>query len=106
LECCLTLVVPIEVSSIFLNGKEEGLALINRSAEETVEGGKVAIENMDFLDRGRELHLRYGGFLVRIGLDSSLSDQIPDEFAESYPEGTLLEVELHIKLSKESECFL
>ena len=106
LECCLTLVVPIEVSSILLNGEEEGLALINRSAEETVEGGKVAIENLDFLDRGRELHLRYGGYLVGAGFDSSLSDQIPEEFAGSYPKGTLLGIDLHIEFSEESECFL
>ena len=42
----------------------------------------------------------------RVDLDSSLSDQIPKEFVRSYPKGTLLGVELYIKFSEESKCFL
>ena len=43
--------------------------------------------------------------MVGVGLDSPLSDQIPEELARSYSEGILLGVELHIEFSEESECF-
>jgi len=60
---------------------------------------------LDLLDSGRGLLLQYGGYLVGVGLDSPLSDQIPEEPARSYSDGTLLGVELHIGFSEESECF-
>ena len=95
----------IEVNFVLLDGEEEGLALTSRSAEEAIEGDEATIEDLDFLDRGWGLHLQYGGYLVGVGLDSSLSDQIPKEFTGSYHESILLGVELHVELSEESECF-
>ena len=66
----------------------------------------MTIKDVDFLDHGQGFHLHYSGYVVGVGLDSSLSGNIPEEFAGSYPECTLLEVKLHIELSEESKCFL
>ena len=60
---------------------------------------------MNFLNCGRGLHLQYDRYLVKVGLDSSLSNQIPEEFTISYLERTLLGAKHHIELSEESECF-
>ena len=46
----------------------------------------AAIEDPDFLDCGQGLHLQYGGYLVRVGLDSLLSGQISEELARKYSE--------------------
>ena len=71
-----------------------------------VESGEATIEDMDFLDCGRGLYLLYGGYLVKVGFDYSLSDQIPEELVGSYPKGTLHGVRLYIELSEQRECFL
>ena len=65
----------------------------------------MTIEDLNFFDCGRGLHLHYGAYLIRVGLDSLLSDQMPEELAGSYPEGILLGIELHIELLEESEGF-
>ena len=44
----------------------------------------MTIKDLDFLDHVWGLHLQYGEYLVSVGLDSSLSDQIPEEFDRSY----------------------
>jgi len=56
---------------------------------------------LDLLDSGRGLHPQYGGYLVKVDLDSPLSDRISEEFFRSYSESTLLGVELYIEFSKE-----
>ena len=52
MKTCFALIVPIEVNSILINGYEEGLALVNWSAEEAVEGSEATIEDLDLLDSG------------------------------------------------------
>ena len=68
LKCYLTLIIQTKVSSALLGGEEEGLALISRSVEEAVEGSEATIEDLDFLDRGRGLHLQCG--TIWLGLAS------------------------------------
>ena len=59
-----------------------------------IEGDEATIEDLDFLDGGRGLNLQYDGYLIGICFNSSLSDQVPEKFVKSYPDGTLRRVKL------------
>ena len=54
-EHCFTLLTPTKVSSILLNGLEEGLAFIDRPAEEPVEVSVAFVKYLDFLITSRGL---------------------------------------------------
>jgi len=82
--------------------RKKGLHLSVDLLSKRFEGGEATIEDLDFLDSGQGLHLQYDGYLVRVCPDSPLSDQIPKELAESYPEGALLRIDF---TPNESERF-
>ena len=44
--------------TVLLDGEKEELALISSSAEEAVKGGEAIVEDLDFRDCGRGLHLQ------------------------------------------------
>ena len=71
----------------------ERTAIVHGSAEKFAQSSEVAIKHLDFLDTSRGLHGQDGGYLVRVGFDALLSDQIGQEFFRGHSKGVLFRIE-------------
>ena len=65
---------------------------------ELVQSCEVPIQHLNFLDTCRRLHAHDGGYLVRVGFDTPLSDQISQELFGGHSEGAFLKVEVDLIL--------
>jgi len=66
----------------------------------------MSVQHLNLLHTSEQLHVQNCEYLVRVGLDAPLSDQIFQELSGGHPQCALFEVEFHFVLSKEIESFV
>jgi len=88
----------MEISSIFLQGLTEWLAFICRSADKRIEGCKMPVQHLHLLYIGGRRHVQECRYLIGVGLDVPLVNQVSQELPESHTKYALLRVEVHLIL--------
>ena len=81
-------------------GLEKQLTFICEMAKEAVQGCQASIKYMYFLDIGRRPYVQDGIYLVGVGLDTPLGDQICQKFLGGHTEGALLRIEPDLVLTE------
>ena len=77
----------------FFYGLKEWLTFIRRSAEEPIQSREMTVQHLNFLDTCRGLHIEDGGYLIRVGFNTPLREQIFQELSGGHSKSTFLGVE-------------
>ena len=83
---------------------EERLTFIHGMAKESVQRCKAPVQHLNFLETCRGLHTQDDRYMVEIGFDGPLSDQVSKKLFEAHSESTCLGLKPELILPKEIKC--